>query len=73
MIMLPYILMFVGFLTSAAMGAMWTIWVVHVCRSGVSPIPSVPRILPLRRQGVVDEDDDDKPKPNNGRRATVGP
>ncbi len=70
--MTPYILIFIGFALAAAFGSMWTIWVVHVCRSGVSPIPQVPRILPMRRQGVNKDNDDEKPS-NNRPRATVGP
>lgn len=72
--MLPYILIFIGAVFATIIGAFWTLWVVHVCRSGASPIPRLPRILPIRRQPVVDEDDDNKPPASNGqRRTTVGP
>lgn len=69
--MLPYCLMFVGFILTAVLSSMWTLWVVHVCRSGANPLPTIPRIFPMRRQAVNGDKQEVDSKP--AHRVSVGP
>lgn len=49
-------------LLAAFGGAFFTLWTVHVCRSGASPIPTIPKINVFgRNNGKAPIDDDDDP------------
>lgn len=71
--MTPFILYTLAMLVCLALGSCWTLWVVHVTRTGSSPLPHIPKIQLFGRRRVPDDDEDE---PTNGqapRTHRVGP
>lgn len=61
-------------LVSAAAGGFFTLWAMHVQRTGVHPLPALPKItLFRRRKPASDPDDDDEDdEPNDTQKSTTG-